>query len=189
MHKVIAAALTGAALLAGLTGTASAQTDFPWPPKDVTPVHKTKAELRKQADEFSAHQHRSYPEIFPGASNVDPSPWGGGEAGDVYEDMQYMDSRVHFTYQGKLVMTYTKVNAPGEFRTTPEQLCERVPCDAKVSDNKGGLIVTARHESYGVNAAWNFRPNGEVVWTQASLQENLAQLAMIASDRAYTFTR
>ncbi len=164
MRKVMAAVLTGAALLAGLAGTASAQTDFPWPPKDVTPVHKTKAELQKQADEFFAHQHQSYPEIFPGATDVDPSPWGGGEMGDVYEDMQYMDSRVHFIYQGKLVMTYTQVNAPGGFTKTPEQVCARVRCTSKVSDNKGGLTVTGVHEDYGVNAAWSFRPNGEVVW-------------------------
>ena len=188
MRKVMAAALAGAALV-GLAGTASAQTDYPWPPKDVTPVHKTKAELQKQADEFSTHQLRSYPQIFPGAHNVDRTPWGGGEAADVFDNMQYMDNFVQFTYQGKRVTTYTQVNAPGFFTTSPEQLCERVKCAGKVGDNKGGLTVTAVHDEFGVNVAWNFRPNGEVVWTQGSLREDLAQLAAVASDRAYTFTR
>jgi hypothetical protein len=187
MRKVMAAALTGAALL-GLAGTASAQADYAWPPKDVTPVHKTKAELQKQADGFSAHQQSSYKRVFPGAKDVTPSPWGG-EADGVFNDMQYMGNTVGFTYKGQHVTTYTQVNAPGFFSLSPKQLCERDKCTGTVSDHRGGVTVFTEDDQFGINVAWNFRRNGEVVWTQSRTADIEAKLAAVASDRAYTFTK
>ncbi|GGU30899.1 hypothetical protein [Lentzea flava] len=191
MRKVMAAALTGLALV-GLAGTASAQAgqaDYPWPPKDVTPVHKTKAELQKQADGFSARQEKTYPRAFRGAQNVEPGPWGG-EAAGVFDDMQYMGNTVTFTYQGQNVMTYTQVNAPGQHAWSPKEYCEKyAECTATVSDHKGGVTVFAKDERYGIVEARNFRPNGEVVWVQSWTPGTEAQLAVLATDRAFTFTR
>ncbi|MGW6934436.1 hypothetical protein ACWGE0_30560 [Lentzea sp. NPDC054927] len=195
MRNVMAAALTGLALI-GLAGTAtasasdpaSASTDLVWPPKDITPVHKTKAELQKQADEFSAHQQKSYKRVYPGAQHITPGPWGG-EAAGVFDDMQYMANDVSFTYQGRKVSVITQVNAPGFYRDSPQQLCEREKCTGTVSDHRGGVIVFSELDQYNISIATNFRPNGEVVWTQGSKQDNRVQLAVVAADRAYTFTR
>jgi hypothetical protein len=180
MRKAMAAALTGAALL-GLAGTAVAQTD-------VTPVHKTKAELQKQADEFSAHQKRTFPRIFRGAQNVTPGPWGG-EAAGVFDDMQYMDNATSFTYQGRQVTVITQVHAPGFFTDSPEQLCEHAKCTGEVSDHRGGVTVFTELDQFGIRTATNFRRNGEVVWAQGTKQDDPAQLAAVAADRYYTFTR
>lgn len=187
MRKVMAAALTGAALV-GLAGTASAQADYAWPPKDITPVHKTKVELQQQADGFSAHQRQSYPWIFPGAQNVTTSPWGG-EAEGVFADMQYMGNVVGFTYHGRKVSVYTQVNAPGQYVDSPEQLCERDKCTGAVSDLQGGVIVFTELDQFNIRAATDFRPNGEVVWAQGTKEDSAVQLAAVAADRAYTFTR
>ncbi|SER87060.1 hypothetical protein SAMN05216188_116200 [Lentzea xinjiangensis] len=191
MRKVMAAALTGLALI-GLAGTASAGTssaDYPWPPKDVTPVHKTKAELQEQADAFTAHQQRTYPRVFRGSRDVTPGNWGG-EAEGVFDDMQYMGNTVTFTYQGQDVTTFTQVNAPGTHTWSPQEYCERTAeCTGSASDHRGGLIVFARNEQFGITSARNFRPNGEVVWVQSWTPGTEAQLAVLVSDRAYTFTR
>ena len=187
MRKVMAAALTGAALV-GLAGTASAQADYSWPPKDVTPVHKTKAELQKQADGFSAHQRQSFTRIFPGARGITPGAWGG-EAAGVFDDMQYMDNAVAFTYQGRQVTVITQVHAPGFYTDSPKQLCERDKCTGTVSDHRGGVIVFTELDQFGIRTATDFRPNGEVVWAQGTKNDNPAQLAAVAADRAYTFTR
>ncbi|GAA3665337.1 hypothetical protein C8D88_107403 [Lentzea atacamensis] len=188
MRKVMAAALAGAALL-GLAGTASASTDYPWPPKDVTPVHKTKAELQKQADEFSARQEKTYPRAFRGAQNVEPGPWGG-EAAGVFDGMQYMGNTVTFTYKGQDVTTYTQVNAPGMHEWSPKEYCEKyATCTSTVSDHKGGVTVFSKDERFGIVEARNFRPNGEVVWVQSWTQGTEAQLGALATDRAFTFTK
>ncbi|MEU3642564.1 hypothetical protein AB0E59_04210 [Lentzea sp. NPDC034063] len=189
MRNVMAAALTGLALL-GLAGTASAQTGLTWPPKDVTPVHKTKAELQKQADAFSAQQQRTYPRAFRGAQNVSPGNWGG-EAEGVFDDMQYMGNTVTFSYQGQNVRTYTQVNAPGQHAWSPEEYCEQpwAHCTGQVSDHRGGVTVFSKNEQFGITEARNFRRNGEVVWVQAWTPGTEAQLAVLASDRALTFTR
>ncbi|WP_434446212.1 hypothetical protein [Lentzea sp. E54] len=189
MRKVMAAALTGLALV-GLAGTASASasTDLTWPPKDITPVHKTKAELQEQADGFSARQERTFPRIFRGAQNVEPGAWGG-EAEGVFDGMQYMGNLTRLTYQGQDVSVYTQVNAPGHYTESPKQLCERDKCTGTVSDRRGGVIVFTELEQFGIRAATNFRPNGEVVWAQSWTPDTEAQLAVVAADRAYTFTR
>jgi len=183
----MAAVLASAALI-GLAGTASAQTDYSWPPKDITPVHKTKAELRVQADGFSAHEQQTFPRIFPGTQNVTPGPWGH-EAEGLFDDMQYMNNSIGFTYQGRNVTLFTQVHAPGRYTDSPKQLCERDRCTGAVGDHRGGLIVFTELDQFGIRAATNFRPNGEVVWTQGTLSDNPAQLAAVATDRAYTFTR
>jgi hypothetical protein len=191
MRKAMAAALTGMALV-GLAGTASAQstsTDYPWPPKDVTPVHKTKAELQKQADEFTAHQRQSYPEIFSGARFVTPGLWGGERAGAIEDGQQYLANEVKYYYDGAKRSVITQVNAPGFYTDSPEQLCQRERCTSTVSDDKGGVVVFYQLDEYGISVAKNFRPNGEVVWTQGSPEDDPALLGAVASDRAYTFTR
>jgi hypothetical protein len=191
MRKVMAAALTGLALVA-LAGTASAQSttaDYPWPPKDVTPVHKTKAELQKQADGFSARQQQTYPRAFRGAQNVEPSQWGG-EAAGVFDDMQYMGNTVTFDYKGQNVMTYTQVNAPGFHQWSPKEYCEKyAKCTGSASDHRGGLTVFSKDEQFGITSARNWRPNGEVVWVQSWTPGTEAQLAVLAADRAFTFTK
>lgn len=189
MHVVLTAALTGLALI-GLASTAaaSAQTDLTWPPKDVTPVHKTKAELQKQADGFPARQQQTYPRAFLGAQNVSPGNWGG-EAEGVFDDMQYMGNTVSFTYKGQNVTTYMQVNAPGSRTWSPKEYCEQAAtCTGSVSDHRGGLTVS-KNEQFGITSARNFRSNGEVVWVQAWTPGTEAQLATLASDRGFTFTK
>ncbi|MCP2249244.1 hypothetical protein [Lentzea aerocolonigenes] len=190
MRKVLAAALTGAALV-GLASTASAadQTDFPWPPKDITPVHKTKAELQKQAEEFSAHQRQTFPVIISGAQYVTPGLWGGERGGQFEEGMQYMANQVFFRQHGERASVIMQVNAPGFFDRSPQEFCEHTTCTATVSDNQGGVIVISEDSAYHERDAHNFRPNGEVVWIQGSTQDDPAVLGAVASDRAYTFTR
>lgn len=192
MRKVLAAALTGATLV-GLAGTASAtgQADYPWPPQDVTPVHKTRAELQRQADEFTAHQRQSFPVIFSGARFVTPSPWGGLRDGVLEDDQQYMANEVNYVYNGEKRSLITQVNAPGFFSRSPKELCEEqnTRCTGTVSDNEGGVIVFAELDQYRTRTAHNFRPNGEVVFTQGSLDDDPEQLGAVAADRAYTFTR
>ncbi|MFD4638799.1 hypothetical protein ACFWN2_15905 [Lentzea sp. NPDC058436] len=187
MRKVMAAALTGLALI-GITGTASASADLTWPPKDITPVHKTKAELEKQAAGFTARQQETFPKVFRGAENVSPGNWGG-EAEGLFDDMQYMTNWTTFTVQGRNNTVFTQVNAPGHFQDSPGQLCERNTCTGKISDHRGGVTVLTKDDQYGVTIAWNFRRNGEVVWAQSWTNGTEAQLAAVASDRAYTFTR
>ncbi|HUQ61789.1 hypothetical protein [Lentzea sp.] len=188
MHKVMTAALTGLALL-GLAGTASAQPGLTWPPKDVTPVHKTKAELQEQADGFSARQQQTYPRVFRGAENVSTGNWGG-EAEGVFDDMQYMGNLVSFTYNGQRVQTYTQVNAPGFHAWSPKEYCEEhAKCTATVSDHRGGVTVLSENEQFGITEARNFRSNGEVVWVQSWTPGTEAQLAVLATDRAFTFTK
>ncbi|MBW4721392.1 hypothetical protein [Saccharothrix obliqua] len=186
MRKLLAAALAAVALVA-LTGTASAQTSFPWPPTDITPVYKTKAELEQQAERFSAHQQRTYRWIFPGAQEITPSLWGH-EAGNLFDGLQYMNNRVKFTYGDRKVMIITQVHAPGRYDASPEQLCEHVRCTGTVGDHRGGLIVLHELDQFGIRTATNFRPNGEVVWAQGGVQDNPFQLAAVAADRHYTFT-
>ncbi|MET9225280.1 hypothetical protein [Lentzea sp. NPDC003310] len=190
MRKVMAAALTGLALI-GLAGTASAQgsEDLTWPPKDVTPVHKTKAELQEQAAEFTARQERTFPRIFRGAENVVHGQWGGESAGSISDGQQYLTSWTTLTYRGQATEVFTQVNAPGFFQTSPQELCERDKCTGRVSDHRGGLTVFTERPEYGITVAWNFRPNGEVVWAQSWAKDTKAQVAAVASDRAYTFTR
>ena len=101
MRKVMAAALTGLALIA-ITGTASASADLTWPPADVTPVHKTKAELQEQAAEFTAHQERTFPRIFRGAQDVVHGQWGGESAGSIGDGQQYLTSLSTLTYRVKV---------------------------------------------------------------------------------------
>jgi hypothetical protein len=190
MRKVMAAALTGLALI-GLAGTASASGsgDLTWPPKDVTPVHKTKAQLQKQADAFTAYQQRAYPQAFRGAQNVSAGGWGG-EAEGVFDDMQYMGNTVSFTYRDQNVTTYTQVNAPGSHAWSPEEYCEQSgDCTGSAGDHRGGVTVFSRNEQFGITSARNFRPDGEVVWVQSWTLGTEAQLAALASDRAFTFTR
>ena len=187
MRNVMAAALTGLALL-GLAGTASAQTGLTWPPKDVTPVHKTKAELQQQADGFSAREQETFPRIFPGAQNVEPGNWGG-EAEGVFDDMQYMTNWTEFTVNGQDNTVFLQVNAPGFFSNSPAQVCEQNTCTGSESDHRGGVTVFTKNDLYGTATAWNFRRNGEVVYVQSWTQGTEAQLAAVASDRAYTFTR
>ncbi|MDX8030736.1 hypothetical protein SK803_10970 [Lentzea sp. BCCO 10_0856] len=191
MRNVMAAALTGLALI-GLAGTAtasaSASTDLTWPPKDITPVHKTKAELQKQADGFSARQQQTYPRAFRGAQNVSPGNWGG-EAEGVFDDMQYMGNTVSFTYNGQNVTTYTQVNAPGAHAWSPKEYCETTTCTRTVSDHRGGVTVFSKDERFGITSARNFRRNGEVVWVQSWTPGTEARLAALATDRAFTFTR
>ncbi|MFD5831122.1 hypothetical protein, partial [Lentzea sp. NPDC060358] len=184
MHKVMAAVLTGLALV-GLAGTASARPGPTWPPEDVTPVHKTKAELQEQADGFSAHQARTFPRIFRGAQDVRPGDWGG-EAAGLFDDMQYMGNTVGFTRNGAHVTVYTQVNAPGLVQETPEELCVREHCTGETSDHRGGVTVFTAYDRFGISAAWNFRPNGEVVWAQTTTAGVEPQLAAVAADRAYT---
>jgi hypothetical protein len=189
-RKVMAAALTGLALI-GITGTASAQGsgDLTWPPKDITPVHKTKAELQQQADGFSARQRQTYPKVFRGAQDVSTGNWGG-EAEGVFDGMQYMGNWVTFKHEGKTVSTYTQVNAPGQHSFSPREYCEQLAeCTGQVSDHRGGLTVFAKNEQSGITSARNFRRNGEVVWVQSWTPGTEAQLAALATDRAFTFTR
>lgn len=188
MRKVMAAALAGAALV-GLAGTASAQTDYPWPPQDVTPVHKTKAELQQQADEFTAHQQQSYQQVFAGARFITTGLWGGEREGALEDGQQYMANEVRFVYEGRKVGVITQVNAPGFYTDSPKQLCEREKCTGTDTDHAGGVIVFSELDQFNISVATNFRPNGEVVWAQASKQDDPAQLAVVAADRAYTFTR
>jgi hypothetical protein len=191
MRNVMAAALTGLALL-GLAGTAtasaSASTDLAWPPKDVTPVHKTKAELQEQADRFSAHQKKAFPRAFHGAQNVSPGNWGG-EAEGVFDDMQYMGNWTTFDYKGQSVNTYMQVNAPGFHKSSPKEYCETVTCTGTVSDRRGGVIVFSKLEQFGIMTARDFRPNGEVISVQSWIPGTEAQLAAVATDRAFTFTK
>ena len=187
MRNVMTAALAGLALL-GFASSASASTDLTWPPKDVKPVHKTKAELQKQADGFSAHQKVAFPRAFLGARDVAPGNWGG-EAEGVFDDMQYMGNSVSFTYNGKSVSTFTQVNAPGFHKLSPKQYCETITCTATVSDHRGGVTVLAKDDRFGIVEARNFRPNGEVVWVQSWTPGTEKQLAAVASDRAFTFTK
>ena len=191
MRNVMTAALTGLALL-GLAGTASASasgaTDLTWPPKDVTPVHKTKAELQKQADGFSARQQKVFPRAFHGAKEVTTGNWGG-EAEGVFDDMQYMGNSVSFTYNGQRVSTYTQVNAPGFHELSPKQYCETTTCTDTVSDHRGGVTILAKDDRFGIVEARNFRPNGEVVWVQSWTPGTEKQLAVVAADRAYTYTK
>ncbi|SDP06173.1 hypothetical protein [Lentzea jiangxiensis] len=189
MRKVMAAALTGLALI-GLAGTATASpsTDVVWPPKDVTPVHKTKAELEKQAAGFTARQQKTFPRIFAGARNVSPGNWGG-EAEGLFDDMQYMTNWTTFDVRDQASTVFMQVNAPGFFQTSPKQLCERDKCTGEVSDHRGGVTVFTKDEVHGITVAWNFRRSGEVVWAQSWTPGTEAQLAVVASDRAYTFTR
>jgi hypothetical protein len=195
MRKAMAAALTGLAL-AGLAGTASAQVtqqDFPWPPADITPIHKTKAELQKQADEFTAHQVRTYPQIFTDAKFITPRPWGGLRDGVLEDGQQYMANEVRFrrpgAEQGAWASVITQVNAPGFFTDSPEEFCARYTCTGTVSDDQGGVIVFSESDQGYGRLAHNFRPNGEVVFIQGSKSDDPAQLGALASDRAYTFTR
>ncbi|WP_086669122.1 hypothetical protein [Lentzea kentuckyensis] len=191
MRKAMAAALTGFALV-GLAGTASAQVaqqDFSWPPKDITPIHKTKAELRQQADEFTAHQRQSYPAIFPDARFVTPNLWGGLRDDVFDDDMQYMANLVKFRNPSEWTNVITQVHAPGFFTESPEQLCERQKCTSTVSDSKGGVTVFSGPDEYREVVVTNYRPNGEVVFVQGSTEQEPAQLAAVAEDRAYTFTR
>jgi hypothetical protein len=51
------------------------------------------------------------------------------------------------------------------------------------------VVVFYQLDEYGISVAKNFRPNGEVVWTQGSPEDDPALLGAVASDRAYTFTR
>lgn len=189
MRKALAAVLTGAALV-GLASTASAadQTDFPWPPKDITPIHKTKAELQKQAEEFSAHQRESFPAIFPGAQYVTPGLWGGERGGQFEEGMQYMANQVFFRQYGEKTGVIMQVNAPGFFDRSPHEFCEHTTCVGTVSDDRGGVVIFSV-DDYNGKDAHNFRPNGEVVWIQGHKDDDPAVLAAVASDRAYTFTR
>ncbi|MGW6444265.1 hypothetical protein [Lentzea sp. NPDC055074] len=192
MRKVMAAALTGLALI-GLAGTASASAqgsgDLVWPPKDITPVHKTKAELQKQADGFSARQQQAYPKVFRGAQGVSTGNWGG-EAEGVFDDMQYMGNTVTLTYKGQGVTTYTQVNAPGMHAWSPKEYCaQHAQCTGQVSDHRGGVTVFSKDDRFGITEARNFRANGEVVWVQAWTPGVEAQLAALATDRAFTFTR
>ncbi|MEV6237191.1 hypothetical protein [Lentzea sp. NPDC051838] len=190
MRNVMTAALTGLALL-GLAGTAAAaaQTDYPWPPKDVTPVHKTKAELQKQADGFSAHQKKAFPRAFHGAKDVAPGNWGG-EAEGVFDDMQYMGNSVTFSYKGQKVNTYTQVNAPGMHEWSPKEYCEQhAKCSSTFRDGKGGFTILAEDDRFGIVEARNWRPNGEVVWVQSWTKGTEKQLAKLAEDRAFTFTK
>jgi hypothetical protein len=191
MRKVMAAALTGLALI-GLAGTASASAsgsgDLVWPPKDVTPVHKTKAELEKQAAGFTARQQQTFPKVFRGAQNVSPGNWGG-EAEGLFDDMQYMTNWTGFTVDGQSNTVFMQVNAPGFFQESPKQLCERDKCTGRASDHRGGVTVFTKDDQHGITIAWNFRRNGEVVWAQSWTAGTEAQLAAVASDRAYTFTR
>ena len=188
MRKAMAAALTGLALV-GLAGTAFAEPAQ----QDSTPIHKTKAELQKQADEFTAHQLRTYPQIFTGAKFVTPRPWGGLRDGQLEDGMQYMANEVRFRLpgaeQGQWASVITQVNAPGFFTDSPEKFCEQKTCTGTVSDDQGGVIVFSEDDRYHDRSAHNFRPNGEVVFTQGSQSDDPALLGAIASDRAYTFTR
>ncbi|SES38095.1 hypothetical protein [Lentzea albida] len=188
MLKVMAAALTGLALI-GITGTASASADLTWPPKDVTPVHKTKAELQEQAAEFTDRQEQTFPRLFRGAQNVVHGQWGGESAGRIEDGQQYLTSWTRLTYRGQDTEVFTQVNAPGFFTDSPKQLCERDTCTGQVSDHKGGVTVFTENTQYGITIAWNFRRNGEVVWAQSWAPDTKAQVAAIAADRAYTFTR
>jgi hypothetical protein len=182
MRKAIAAALAGLALV-GLAGTASAD--------DTTPVYKTKAELQKQADEFTAHQLQSLPQIFPGARFVTPGLWGGERDGVLEDGQQYMANEVKYFYNGEKRSVITQVMAPGFFGSSPEELCEQHyrSCTGTVSDNEGGVIVFSELAEYRMRSVHSFRPNGEVVFTQGSLDDDPAQLGTVAADRAYTFTR
>lgn len=188
MRKAMAAALTGLALV-GLAGAASAQPAQ----QDITPIHKTKAELQKQADEFTAHQLRTYPQIFAGARFVTPRPWGGLRDGVLEDGQQYMANEVRFRLpgaeQGQWNSVITQVNAPGFFTDTPETFCERNTCTGTVSDDQGGVIVFSEDDRYNDRTAHSFRPNGEVVFVQGSRSDDPAVLGAVASDRAYTFTR
>jgi hypothetical protein len=185
MRKAMAAALAGLALV-GLAGTASAR-------QDITPIHKTKAELQQQADEFTAHQLRTYPQIFTGARFVTPGLWGGLRDGVLEDGMQYMANEVRFRQpgaaQGQWASVITQVNAPGFFTDSPEEFCGHTTCTGTVSDDRGGVIVFSEDDRYHDRAAHNFRPNGEVVFAQGSGEDDPALLGAIASDRAYTFTR
>ncbi|MET9629180.1 hypothetical protein ABZX92_17135 [Lentzea sp. NPDC006480] len=187
MRTVMTAALTGLALL-GFASSASASTDLTWPPKDVKPVHKTKAELQKQADEFSAHQKKAFPRAFHGAKDVAPGNWGG-EAEGVFDDMQYMGNSVSLTYKGQQVSTYTQVNAPGFHKSSPKEYCATTTCTGAETDHRGGVTVFAKDDRFGIVEARNFRPNGEVVWVQSWTQGTEKQLAQLAEDRAFTFTK
>ncbi|MCS7483504.1 hypothetical protein ACFFQW_47940 [Umezawaea endophytica] len=187
MRKMMAAVLTAAALV-GLAGTASAQAEYPWPPADITPVHKTKAELQEQADRFTAHELESFPRIFPGAQDITAWTWGH-EAAGLFDDMQYMNNAVKFTYQGRRVTVYPQIHAPGHYPITPKQLCERDKCTGERRDHRGGIVVFTELDEFGIRVATNFRPNGEVVWAQGTTADEPAQLAAVAVDRAYTFTR
>lgn len=192
MRKVMAAALTGLALI-GLAGTASASAqgsgDLVWPPKDITPVHKTKAELQKQADGFTARQQQTYPRIFRGARDIVLGQWGGESAGSISDGQQYLTSWSTLTFRGQDTEVFTQVNAPGFFTLSPKELCERDKCTGEVSDHKGGVTVFTERPEYGTTIAWNFRRNGEVVWAQSWAPDTKPQVAAMASDRAYTFTR
>lgn len=179
MRKAMAAALTGLALV-GLAGTASA---------DTTPIYKTKAELQQQADEFTAHQLQTFPQIFPGARFVTPGLWGGERDGVLEDGQQYMANYVKYFYDGEKRGLITQVNAPGLYTDSPEQACERQQCTSIVSDNAGGVTVFSGPDQYNGRTVTNFRPNGEVVWAQGAAWDDPAQLAAVAADRAYTFTK
>ncbi|MEO6083763.1 MAG: hypothetical protein ABIQ18_11735 [Umezawaea sp.] len=51
------------------------------------------------------------------------------------------------------------------------------------------MIVFTEIDQRGIRMATDFRANGEVVWAQGTTQDSPAQLAAVAADRAYTFTR
>ncbi|MFD4674030.1 hypothetical protein ACFWNN_30225 [Lentzea sp. NPDC058450] len=187
MRKVMAAALTGLALI-GLAGTASASDELTWPPKDVTPVVKTKAELEKLAAGFTARQQETYPRIFRTA-NVTLSPWGGESPGSISDGQQYLTSSGSYERKGVETQVFVQVNAPGFVQTSPAQLCERDNCTGRVRDGRGGLTVFTEDTAHGITIAWNYRRNGEVVWAQSWAKDSKAQVAAVASDRAYTFTK
>lgn len=187
MRKTMSAAVLTAVALIGLTPTATARPSYPWPPAEVTPVHKTKAELQEQADGFSEHQRQTFPSLFPDARTVTAGAWGG-EAEGVFDDMQYMVNAVSITYPDRNATVYTQVHAPGHHTDSPEQLCERERCTGAAGDHRGGVVVFTELDRFGIRVATNFRPNGEVVWAQGTTADTPARLAAVAVDRAYTFT-
>ncbi|MBB5806712.1 hypothetical protein F4560_006480 [Saccharothrix ecbatanensis] len=181
-----------AALLVGFGGSAVAaeSTEFAWPPADITPVHETVAQLEVRTAGFSAREVELVPRVVRGASDVRTGAWGH-EAAGLFDGQQYVNNDVRFTTPRGATGLFVQIHAPGFFTTTPAGMCEMTTCTGSVRLADGGLVLFTEYApgEWGARTAYSYRPNGEVVYVSTGYSSVVSnrQLALLATDRAFTF--
>lgn len=181
-----------AASLVGFGGSAVAaeSAEFTWPPADITPVHETVAQLEVRTAGFSAREVEVVPQVVRGASDVLTGTWGH-EAAGLFDGQQYVNNNVRFTTPRGASGFFIQIHAPGFFTTAPAGMCELSTCTGSVRTADGGLVLFTEHTGeWGARTAYSYRPNGEVVYVSTGYTSVVSnrQLALLATDRAFTFT-
>lgn len=139
--------------------------DIEWPPRGMTAVDYTAAELQERANAMRAHLLEVLPALLPEAKAFNVGLFGGEAEGAVGDHQNYLNTFATFTVDGARYGIAVNVFAPGMNSQTPAELCGASTCFQQ-GERDGGYLVTTSEDTdeLKIVSAHHFRDTGASVF-------------------------